>query len=953
MKKIVKTGTIILFVFALTMQSVLAPIAYAQEASSSANDIASPSASASSSGTLGTNPATTSGTITPTIPNPFSENGSFFSQNPFSQTFSSLLDASLGNNHPAGSAFVKQKSVIHNLSKRNFKSDESVAVSIGNATADTVAVSVTDDQGKSIDQNLIEKTSIDIQTTVTIHPPSFGFRPGKYSIHIIDSDGTSSTQDFTWGVLAMNTDKSMYLPQETAHMSIAVLDEKGEMVCDANVSLEITDPAGNKTLLSTATKTITVNPQCLSHAFSLVPDYEASYHISQQGHYAMTLSATTKNGTSTIDDSLQVQQSVPFDVTRTSATRLYPINNYPMLFHIKANQDFTGTVKEYAPTNFEISPYATGSAQTYSTASLIVPSIDMQQAFGVASLSLENPFIGNFPMVQGFGVALTDPLEKTYYASFGLAGHDGLDFALPTGTPVAATDDGVVSLAGDGAYGTTIGIDHAWGRSYYGHLNKLEVTVGQHVTKGQEIALSGNSGHTTGPHLHFGIKPIHSTMQNGFYGKADPAPYLNFLNGDKPVLGISTSTIHDVAQKVITWNISVKKGDTIDLAYSYKAPNISPQFYTVGPLTFTNNANQTQFKEARQWQIAVDAIMPATVNPNNVASGVITSTTSWQYQSSSNGNGNGTTIAQYGNVTGYTQLQPGVTNTTNGAAQPSTTSGKGFIYDTALDSTIPGGTWTFSTKYGNTVAGGTNFITVCAWKVTVSGGAIASATNFINCVDSPSNLTSTTHAGATASFTVSSVPAESFNANQYLYIEYWIHSTVASGNTSAQFKIFVGATVTHVTTPGASSNLAPNPPSQDAPVNNAASVSINPVFNMTATDPESDDLQYKVTIYANSGCTTVVQTNDETSSQTGWSGQNVGGTSYTSGTQGIFTTQSALSNSTQYWWKASAIDPLGSNSFTDSTTCNTFTTLAAGPTNDQLMRHGKWFSNGVKQPFTF
>ena len=131
-------------------------------------------------------------------------------------------------------------------------------------------------------------------------------------------------------------------------------------------------------------------------------------------------------------------------------------------------------------------------------------------------------------------------------------------------------------------------------------------------------------------------------------------------------------------------------------------------------------------------------------------------------------------------------------------------------------------------------------------------------------------------------------------------------------------------------------NKPPNSPSQDSPANSATGVSVTPTFLMTATDADTtvDNLSYKVTIYSNSACTTVAQTNDQAVSSTGWTGSNATCTAnptacYTSGTQGSFLTQTALSASTQYWWKASAKDPDGNGTFTDSSTCNTFTTGAA------------------------
>lgn len=86
--------------------------------------------------------------------------------------------------------------------------------------------------------------------------------------------------------------------------------------------------------------------------------------------------------------------------------------------------------------------------------------------------------------------------------------HKGLDLATPTGTAVMASCGGVVTKAGWlGSYGYAIYIQHPGGReTRYGHLSKILVSVGQQVSQGQKIALSGNTGNSTGPHLHFEIR---------------------------------------------------------------------------------------------------------------------------------------------------------------------------------------------------------------------------------------------------------------------------------------------------------------------------------------------------------------------------------------------------------------------------------------------------------------
>jgi len=86
--------------------------------------------------------------------------------------------------------------------------------------------------------------------------------------------------------------------------------------------------------------------------------------------------------------------------------------------------------------------------------------------------------------------------------------HNGVDFGVSYGTPVEAAGDGVVTYTGYlSGFGNTVVISHGYGyKSSYCHLSRSLVKQGQRVTKGQKIALAGNSGRSTGPHLHFIIE---------------------------------------------------------------------------------------------------------------------------------------------------------------------------------------------------------------------------------------------------------------------------------------------------------------------------------------------------------------------------------------------------------------------------------------------------------------
>ena len=123
------------------------------------------------------------------------------------------------------------------------------------------------------------------------------------------------------------------------------------------------------------------------------------------------------------------------------------------------------------------------------------------------------------------------PVEKGYMSSpFGYRRdpfngrsrlHKGVDFAAKTGTPIYSVATGVASFGGrKGGYGNTVEVDHGNGLvSRYGHLSKAKVAIGAVVKKGALIALSGNTGRSTGPHLHLEI------LQDGT--QIDPSKYLS------------------------------------------------------------------------------------------------------------------------------------------------------------------------------------------------------------------------------------------------------------------------------------------------------------------------------------------------------------------------------------------------------------------------------------------
>ncbi len=104
-------------------------------------------------------------------------------------------------------------------------------------------------------------------------------------------------------------------------------------------------------------------------------------------------------------------------------------------------------------------------------------------------------------MASGYGVR-RDPVYGT------MKFHEGMDFSAPVGTPVYATADGLVRTSSwQGAYGNMVEIDHGFNYvTRYAHLSKLIAIPGQQVTRGDLIGLVGNTGKSTGSHLHYEVR---------------------------------------------------------------------------------------------------------------------------------------------------------------------------------------------------------------------------------------------------------------------------------------------------------------------------------------------------------------------------------------------------------------------------------------------------------------
>ena len=111
------------------------------------------------------------------------------------------------------------------------------------------------------------------------------------------------------------------------------------------------------------------------------------------------------------------------------------------------------------------------------------------------------------PSASGFIWPVSGVLTSGFGYRWGRM-HEGIDIAVPSGTPVHASASGTVIVAGwVGGYGNLVVIDHGGGvATAYGHNTSVAVGVGQSVAQGQVISYSGSTGHSTGPHVHFEVR---------------------------------------------------------------------------------------------------------------------------------------------------------------------------------------------------------------------------------------------------------------------------------------------------------------------------------------------------------------------------------------------------------------------------------------------------------------
>jgi len=146
------------------------------------------------------------------------------------------------------------------------------------------------------------------------------------------------------------------------------------------------------------------------------------------------------------------------------------------------------------------------------------------------------PLVSSIPNIKPLNGSITSTFGLRIHPIYNLSlFHQGIDISASEGTHVQTTGDGIVAFSGsDKGYGQMIAINHGYGyKTIYAHLSKLLVRQGQKVTRGDIIALSGNTGVSTAPHLHYEVRKdnvrVNPTVY--FFNDTNPDKFISTHNG--------------------------------------------------------------------------------------------------------------------------------------------------------------------------------------------------------------------------------------------------------------------------------------------------------------------------------------------------------------------------------------------------------------------------------------
>ena len=407
------------------------------------------------------------------------------------------------------------------------------------------------------------KTETHSPTAITIFKPE-NFRPGRYKVTIdFEKDGKSYhfEPEFTWGVLAINTNKSIYLPGEKAFFQMAVLDTLGHTVCDANLTLEITTPSGKKTIFTTEEIQIATTTEEI--ATSTIEEATTSKEIT----------TTTEEITTTTEETIPIQETTTTEITTSTAENATPTEATSVQEQINIQETATS---EEATTGNEILNQENQDQNTEP------PNLENPNSQKENIENQPSSFLEKIKKFFGFSEVSA---EELFYGKIEKSGECGPDNVTQLPDYFAFYD-----LSETGQY--QIKLTAKTKEGTFEIYDSFEVRDFVPF----EIERIGPTRIYPPADYQMKIKIKANEDYSGSLIEKVPESFeIVSCNGCERK-GVKNGNF-----KEIIWQVNFEKGKEYEFSYQFDAPNIAPYLYLISPLEIES------FKEARSWQIASDA----------------------------------------------------------------------------------------------------------------------------------------------------------------------------------------------------------------------------------------------------------------------------------------------------------------------------------------------------------
>ncbi|MDD5145368.1 MAG: hypothetical protein PHF44_00745 [Candidatus Pacebacteria bacterium] len=507
-------------------------------------------------------------------------------------------------------------------------------------------------------------------TKIKIFKPE-DFKPGVYNLEIeYEKDGKiyNLEQDFSWGVLAINMNKSIYLPNEESYLQMAVLDETGKSLCDAELTLEIISPSGNKKIFTTPVVDITEIKEINGSSMEIAgtSTTEETTEITETDSNLLEVSETTTEESGTgemvkeggILEEIMANEEIEGQTINEKITNIIKNNSLLEKLQDADTTDIGGNLVEVDGTNTEDTMEIMDIADINETTTEITDTteiMDIEETTEITETA-EITEIGSPEVVseivpeelpealpETIPEALPEAVPEVVVPEVAPEENNITSFLKNIfGNNVAFADKlpeiGVIEKSSKCSPNSITNIPDYFAYYKTGEIGEYKITLTAKTKNGTYTITDSFEVKDSVP---FDVERIGPTR---IYPQADYEMNFKILaNQDFQGKIIETAPLSfeieksndymlDITpnEKLIIWDANFISGETYKLKYAFKAPEISPYMYLLGPLSFKENKGEENllekikdaitnlfantsssegfiFSEARPWQIAADA----------------------------------------------------------------------------------------------------------------------------------------------------------------------------------------------------------------------------------------------------------------------------------------------------------------------------------------------------------